>query len=260
MSEVTKRKISENNKKFSICKICKKQCRGFRGLVDHMHRDHEDYKPWKCHVCDVRTAFVKTLYRHLKQVHGANGSPCPVCGKIFTRAQSMLHHVNKVRQEVRAWLTRTFQHDSEGREEMKCGECGERVPSKVGVCGVCVAGDQAQYTRQVDNNFPIPTSEQDYNFLLYTETALSITDDVNVLRLPFLNQDQKLFEDNQTVTEGFVDSSMFDKNFLVEDIQNTETFNNSRINQVSENTQRELSTSVNHHQIDGTVIRFCKSS
>ena len=260
MSEVTKRKISENNKKFSICKICKKQCRGFRGLVDHMHRDHEDYKPWKCHVCDVRTAFVKTLYRHLKQVHGANGSPCPVCGKIFTRAQSMLHHVNKVRQEVRAWLTRIFQHDSEGREEMKCGECGERVPSKVGVCGVCVPGDQAQYTRQVDNNFPIPTSEQDYNFLLYTETALSITDDVNVLRLPFLNQDQKLFEDNQTVTEGFVDSSMFDKNFLVEDIQNTETFNNSRINQVSENTQRELSTSVNHHQIDGTVIRFCKSS
>ena len=125
-----------------------------------------------------------------------------------------------------------------------------------GVCG----RDQAQYTRQVDNNFPIPTSEQDYNFLLYTETALSITDDVNVLRLPFLNQDQKLFEDNQTVTEGFVDSSMFDKNFLVEDIQNTETFNNSRINQVSENTQRELSTSVNHHQIDGTVIRFCKSS
>ena len=100
MSEVTKRKISENNKKFSICKICHKQCRGFRGLVDHMHRDHEDYKPWKCHICDVRTAFVKTLYRHLKQEHGASGSPCPVCGKMFTRAQSMLHHVNKVITEL----------------------------------------------------------------------------------------------------------------------------------------------------------------
>ena len=60
----------ESNKKFSICKLCKKQCRGFRGLVDHMYRDHEDYKPWRCHVCDYKAAFVKTLYRHLKKEHG----------------------------------------------------------------------------------------------------------------------------------------------------------------------------------------------
>ena len=69
LSDYTKRKIAENNKKFSICKLCKKQCKGFRGLVDHMHRDHSDYKPWQCSFCDTKTAFVKTLYRHLKQVH-----------------------------------------------------------------------------------------------------------------------------------------------------------------------------------------------
>ena len=69
LSDYTKRKIAENNKKFSVCKLCKRQCRGFRGLVDHMHRDHSDYKPWQCTYCDHKTAFVKTLYRHLKQVH-----------------------------------------------------------------------------------------------------------------------------------------------------------------------------------------------
>ena len=98
MSDTTKKKISESIKTFSICKLCSKQCRGFRGLVDHMHRDHENYKPWKCHICPESTAFVKTLYRHLKKEHGLSGGPCPVCGKIFTRAQSMLHHVNKVRR------------------------------------------------------------------------------------------------------------------------------------------------------------------
>ena len=65
-----------------------------------MHRDHEDYKPWRCHICYERTAFVKTLYRHLKKEHGMSGAPCPVCGKMFSRAQSMLHHVNKVRREL----------------------------------------------------------------------------------------------------------------------------------------------------------------
>ncbi len=40
----------------------------FSGLVDHMHRYHADHKPWACFLCPVRTAFVKTLYRHLKQV------------------------------------------------------------------------------------------------------------------------------------------------------------------------------------------------
>ena len=96
MSDTTRNKIAESIKTFSICKLCSKQCRGFRGLVDHMHRDHENYKPWKCHVCPERTAFVKTLYRHLKNEHGLSGGPCSVCGKIFRRAQSMLHHVNKV--------------------------------------------------------------------------------------------------------------------------------------------------------------------
>ena len=69
LSELTKRKIAENNKKFSVCKLCGKQCKGFRGLVDHMHRDHSEHKPWKCNFCDHKTAFVKTLYRHLKQEH-----------------------------------------------------------------------------------------------------------------------------------------------------------------------------------------------
>ena len=38
LSDRTKKKIAENNRKFSICKLCSKQCKGFRGLVDHMHR------------------------------------------------------------------------------------------------------------------------------------------------------------------------------------------------------------------------------
>ena len=104
MSEVTKKKISENNKIFSKCKICKKQCRGFRGLVDHMNRDHSDYKPWRCHLCDERTAFVKTLYRHLKTEHGLRAAPCPVCFKVYTRSQSMRVHVNTVHQDFPAWV------------------------------------------------------------------------------------------------------------------------------------------------------------
>ena len=96
MSDITKKKISENNKKFSVCKICQKQCRGFRGLVDHMHKDHPDFKPWQCGYCEERTAFVKTLYRHLKQAHDVSEHPCPKCGKVYSRAQSMLHHVNQV--------------------------------------------------------------------------------------------------------------------------------------------------------------------
>ena len=97
MSDITKKKISEKCKKFSLCKLCSKQCRGFRGLVDHMHRDHEDYKPWRCHICHERTTFVKTLYRHLNQKHDTKSSPCHVCGKKFSRAQSMLLHVSQVR-------------------------------------------------------------------------------------------------------------------------------------------------------------------
>ena len=97
MSDITKKKISENNKKFSICKLCSKQCRGFRGLVDHMHKDHPDFKPWQCGHCEEKTAFVKTLYRHLKQVHDVCEHPCPKCGKVYSRAQSMLHHVNQVK-------------------------------------------------------------------------------------------------------------------------------------------------------------------
>ena len=99
MSEITRKKISESNKKFSVCKLCGLQCRGFRGLVDHMHRDHQDFKPWKCHICDFSTTFTKTLYRHLKQVHNTKSSICPVCGKCFTRAQSMMQHISKVKSK-----------------------------------------------------------------------------------------------------------------------------------------------------------------
>ena len=42
---------------------------------------------------------MKTLYRHLKQEHGISGCPCHICGKTFTRAQSMLFHVNNKHQE-----------------------------------------------------------------------------------------------------------------------------------------------------------------
>ena len=74
MSDKTKKKIADSIKTFSICKLCSKQCRGFRGLVDHMHRDHENYKPWKCHIFPERTAFVKTLYlyRHLKNTYNTS--------------------------------------------------------------------------------------------------------------------------------------------------------------------------------------------
>ena len=99
MTEVTKKKISENNKIFSLCKICKKQCHGFRGMVDHMHKDHTDYKPWRCHLCDERTAFVKTLYRHLKTKHDVDRAPCPACSKVYTRSQSMRVHVNTIHQD-----------------------------------------------------------------------------------------------------------------------------------------------------------------
>ena len=97
MSEVTKKKISESSRKFSICKLCDLQCRGFRGLVDHMHRDHQDYKPWQCHICGLRTTFAKTLYRHLKEEHNTKAGRCPVCGKEIRRAQSMMEHFNKAR-------------------------------------------------------------------------------------------------------------------------------------------------------------------
>jgi len=117
LSDMTKQKIAENNKKFSICKLCSKQCRGFRGLVDHMHRDHSDYKPWQCGFCDTKTAFVKTLYRHLKQEHGVNECPCPKCGKTYSRAQSMLFHMSK--------------HEEEDDEEyFECGECQAKFKKK----------------------------------------------------------------------------------------------------------------------------------
>ena len=118
LSDFTKRKIAENNKKFSVCKLCSRQCRGFRGLVDHMHKDHSDYKPWKCSFCDTSTAFVKTLYRHLKQVHHVNECPCPKCGKTYSRAQSMLFHITK--------------HEEEDKIEMlSCGECGMKFKKKL---------------------------------------------------------------------------------------------------------------------------------
>ena len=117
LSDMTKQKIAENNKKFSICKLCSKQCRGFRGLVDHMHRDHSDYKPWECGFCETKTAFVKTLYRHLKQEHSVNECPCPKCGKTYSRAQSMLFHMSK--------------HDEEDDDEyFECGECQAKFKKK----------------------------------------------------------------------------------------------------------------------------------
>ena len=100
ISKITRKKISESAKKFSVCKLCCLQCRGFRGLVDHMHRDHQDYKPWECHICDFRTTFSKTLYRHLKQVHNTRSGICPVCGESFRRAQTMMQHFSKVRSQA----------------------------------------------------------------------------------------------------------------------------------------------------------------
>ena len=79
-----------------LSKLCNKQCRGIRGLVDHMHSEHKDYKPWECHICDVRTTFVKTLYRHLREEHHTKSSPCPRCGMKLKRAQSMVSHVKQV--------------------------------------------------------------------------------------------------------------------------------------------------------------------
>jgi len=117
LSDRTKQKIAENNKKFSICKLCSKQCRGFRGLVDHMHRDHSDYKPWQCGFCDTKTAFVKTLYRHLKQEHGVNECPCPKCGKTYSRAQSMLFHMSKHEEE-------------EDDEYFECADCHAKFKKK----------------------------------------------------------------------------------------------------------------------------------
>ena len=103
------------NYSLSICKLCSKQCRGFRGLVDHMHRDHQDYKPWSCHLCNEKTTFVKTLYRHLKKEHASPGSNCPVCGKFYSRAQSMLQHFQQqvLPSERRGqFLSCQFQHET----------------------------------------------------------------------------------------------------------------------------------------------------
>ena len=105
MSDVTKKKLADSSKKFSLCKLCSKQCRGFRGLVDHMHRDHEDYKPWRCHLCEESSAFVKTLFKHLKQEHGVTERPCETCGVTFSRAQSMLQHFNKVRSQEKLCMS-----------------------------------------------------------------------------------------------------------------------------------------------------------
>ena len=171
-----------------------------------------------------------------------------------------------------------FQHDSQAqaKEELKCFECGEMFPSKLCLshhietshpapphqvggqhdpehCLQCKHHDHAEHHRdhrdyQIDTNFSLSPPEEDYN-LLFFETALSITDDVNVLKFPFINQDQKFFDDTPAgppVTEGFVDSSVFGEDMA--------TLNNSRINQIS-----TTSTSANHHQRDGTVIRFCKN-
>ena len=178
--------------------------------------------------------------------------------------------------KFRATLMFLFQHDSQAqaKEELKCCECGEMFPSKVCLtqhtetshppqphnlgghhdpehCHQCKHHDQRDHIDyQIDNNFSLSPPEEDYN-LLFFETALSITDDVNVLKFPFINQDQKFFDDTQAgqplaVTEGFVDSSVFGEDMT--------TLNNSRINQIS-----TTSTSANHYQKDGTVIRFCKN-
>ena len=112
-------------------------------------------------------------------------------------------------------------------------------------------GDQGDY--QIETNFSLSPPEEDYN-LLFFESALSITEDVNVLKFPFISQDQKFFDltpagpPGPADTEGFVDSSVFGEDMA--------TLNNSRINQISTTTTY---TSANHYQRDGTVIRFCKN-
>ena len=70
------------------CSLCHKYSMLLMlGLVDHMHKDHAEYQPWACSLCPVKTAFVKTLYRHLKQaltsgpfisMHLLGGSDCAV--------------------------------------------------------------------------------------------------------------------------------------------------------------------------------------
>ena len=120
MTEVTKKKISENNKIFSLCNICKKQCQGFRGLVDHMHKDHTDYKPWRCHLCDERTAFVKTLYRHLKTKHDVDRVLCPACSKAYTRAQSLRVHMKAVHKDFPNQLNSDQPSRSSTETEMVC--------------------------------------------------------------------------------------------------------------------------------------------
>ena len=114
LTNSTKKKISDSSRKFSLCKLCSKQCRGFRGLVDHMHRDHQDYKPWSCHLCNEKTTFVKTLYRHLKQEHASPGTNCPVCGKFYSRAQSMLQHFKQVAKSEGSILIRPFSARGKG--------------------------------------------------------------------------------------------------------------------------------------------------
>ena len=185
-----------------------------------------------------------------------------------------------------------FQHDSQAhqaqaKEELKCCECGETFPSRpclthhtatthptqphqVAVhhdpedCHQCDHHDHRyhhdyrdhhdhrdQRDYQIDTNFSLSPQEEDYN-LLFFETALSIPDDVNVLKFPFIHQDQKFFDETAagpqgpSGTEGFVDSPVFGEDLSA-------TLSNSRINQIS-----TTSTSANHHQREGSVIRFCK--
>uniref|UniRef100_A0A1B0D0Y5 Uncharacterized protein n=1 Tax=Phlebotomus papatasi TaxID=29031 RepID=A0A1B0D0Y5_PHLPP len=104
----------EGIKKF-VCPICGKNKVSASELRIHVNT-HTKEKMWACDYCSYKSAFKKTLGRHVKLLHhGVRDFHCPHCDKSFGRADTLKNHV----------MIHT------GERPHACNQCGKRFIQRI---------------------------------------------------------------------------------------------------------------------------------
>ena len=94
-SLVSKRLKLGRPKRIHQCKLCLKTFISAYLLVDHIKRDHEGRKDYKCHICSKEFGWRDVLKKHIKRHEKIKDFVCETCGKAYIFKHELSEHVKK---------------------------------------------------------------------------------------------------------------------------------------------------------------------
>ena len=92
---VSKRLKLGRPKRIHQCKLCLKTFISAYLLVDHIKRDHEGRKDYKCHICSKEFGWRDVLKKHIKRHEKIKDFVCETCGKAYIFKHELSEHVKK---------------------------------------------------------------------------------------------------------------------------------------------------------------------